>query len=99
MNDRINMLQATVAMAMARQAILKKYNLDSVGENTLIEETEKMIEDEKKLEFIKARQPQVIQTPVKKSWQDNIWLFLIIGIAIGAVGLILGQMILNAIAH
>ncbi len=96
MSSRMRSLQATIAIAKARQEILKKYGLDSVGESTLIAEMEKMVEDEKAIEMAKANQPQVIQ-PIKKSWQDNIWLFLVIGIVIGAGALILGQLILNAI--
>jgi hypothetical protein len=98
-SNRMRSLQATIAIAKARQEILKKYGLDSVGENTLISEMEKMVEDQKAIETVKANQPQIIQLPTRKSWQDNIWLFLIIGIVIGAGGFILGQTILNALPH
>lgn len=96
MSDKTRSLRATIALAKARQAILKKYGLDSIGEKTMIDELEKIVEAEEAIELAKANQPQVIQ-PVKKSWRDNIWTYLIIGIVVGAGGIILGQLILKAI--
>jgi len=96
MNDNIARLQALIALGKARLAVLKKYNLDSVGEQTLIAEMEKMVEDERKLELAKANQPQ-INLPVKKSWQDNVWLFLGVGIIIGVIVLFIGQWLFRVI--
>lgn len=98
MNERIRRLQALIAMEEARLAILRKYNIDLTGERTILREMKKMLEDEKKMALAKANRPLIVQ-PTRRSWQDNIWLFLVIGIIIGVVVLLIGQAIINGMSH
>jgi hypothetical protein len=94
MNDRIRRLQSLIAMAEAKQKILEQYNLDSIGERTLIDEMRTMVEDEKKMALLEANRPVIIQ-PSRKNWQDNPWLYFIMGVAITVIGLIIYNAILR----
>lgn len=94
MNDRIRGLQAWIAIEEARLAVFKKYKIDLTAERTMLDQMKKMVEDEKKMALAEVNRPLIIQ-PTRKSWQDNIWLFLVIGIIIGVVVLIVGQAIIK----
>lgn len=85
-------------MEEARLAILKKYDIDMTGERTILREMKKMVEDEKKMALAEANRPLVVQ-PTRRSWQDNVWLFLVIGIIIGVAVLIIGQAIINGMSQ
>lgn len=98
MNDRIRTLEGLLVLAEARQKILEKYNLVSTGEQALIEGIRKMVEDEKKIAMTEASRPVVVQ-PAKRSWQDNPWLYIAVGIVIGVISTLIGQMIISGISQ
>jgi hypothetical protein len=54
----------------------------------------KAIEDDKLRALIEAGRPSSVQ-PARKRWQENVWLYLIVGIAIRVVSTVIANLILG----
>lgn len=93
--EKIRRLQGLIAGEEAQKAILEKRNLYSPARQALLDNMKDQLEYEKGMELREIDRPIIVQ-PVKKSWQDSITCYILVGIIILIIGSIIVYFILNS---
>lgn len=92
--DKIRRLQGLMAAEEAQKAILERRNLYNPGRQALLDNMKSQLEYERKMELREINRPVTIQPP-KKNWQDNIGLYILVGVAIAVIAILISAFILN----
>jgi hypothetical protein len=93
--DKIRRLQGLIAIEEAQKAILEKYDLYNAGRQALLNNMKSQLEYEREMELKEIDRPVIVQ-PAKKSWQDSILRYILIGVIILVIGSIIVAVILNS---
>ena len=80
----IRRLQSLITNEEAQKAILEKHGLYSPARQALLDGLKSRMEYEKQMELKEIRRPVTIQS-AKRSWQDNIILYIVVSIAIAVI--------------